>query len=66
MQLKVQTTLGKDISGMTAEVIATGDPGAFVALGTEQYHLYQSGANNFFQKHDVSKVPLSEVGVRTQ
>ena len=46
--------MGKDISGSTTEVITAGDPGAFVALATAQYHLYRSGASPFFSKHDVS------------
>ncbi|KAI0207913.1 hypothetical protein LSAT2_007430 [Lamellibrachia satsuma] len=51
----IRLTMGKDISGSTTEVIATGDPGGFVALGTGQYHLYQSGASSFFRKYDVEE-----------
>ena len=44
---------GKDQTRTSVEVVATADPGSFLALSATQYQLYEPGANIFFNEYDV-------------
>ena len=59
LQVKVEMNRGQDFSYSTQNVIAHGDPGAYIAFATMEYDLYMRGgnreqdANMFFTKYAV-------------